>query len=173
MPELKEKLHKEINSGAVLLKGWMQSSAVIKAIRESDIFLLTSTYEGFCISLIEAMANGCCPLVTDIKSGNKELIKDQYNGFIFPIGDVQAFVNKIIELKNTPSTLMACRNKAWLKGKEYSTERMANKYLECFEQGIQSIKADPRSINKNFPLMDSCRSTWPTWIRRIKAAVLN
>src|SRR6185369_2759616 len=95
MPVVKERLSADIASKRITLYGWVDGTEVINRLRESDAFLLTSNYEGFCISLIEAMANGCCPVVTDIRSGNKQLVRDGENGFVVPVGDVDAFVDKI------------------------------------------------------------------------------
>jgi len=77
MSKLKAGLADEINDKKVHLYGWLNSNEVNKLLWESEIFILTSAYKGYCIALIEAMANGCCPVVTDIESGNKQLVTDK------------------------------------------------------------------------------------------------
>lgn len=87
--KIEEELSDEISKGTVEVLGWLNSSDLMENLRKADIFLLASNYEGFCISLIEAMANGCCPIVTDIESGNKQLVTDNKNGFIVPVGGIE------------------------------------------------------------------------------------
>lgn len=52
MSKIKENLAEEIGSGNVVLRGWLESDEVIKAMREAEVFVLVSAYEGFCLSLI-------------------------------------------------------------------------------------------------------------------------
>ena len=171
MPVLRNSLAKEIMDGKVEILGWRKTEEVINLLRQSDLFILTSAFEGFCIALIEAMANGCCPLVTDIKSGNKQLISSGQNGFIFPIGDTEKFVKKIKTLAVDKELLYTLRLAAWETGKNYSVERMTTNYHDCFVQAAAEVKTKQRSINTNFPLMETCRSKYPLWIRRIKNLV--
>ena len=169
MPVVKERLSAEIASKRIALYGWVDGNEVINRLRESDIFLLTSNYEGFCISLIEAMANGCCPVVTDIRSGNKQLVRDGENGFVVPVGDVDAFVDKIKYFAENRDKLLEFRQRAWETGRQYSLERMVESYERCFERAIEDARTNPRTPDPDFPLMESCRSKYPLWLRRLKA----
>jgi len=169
MGPVKERLAAEIATRRVALYGWVEGNKVIERLRESDVFLLTSNYEGFCISLMEAMANGCCPVVTDIRSGNKQLVRDGENGFVVPVGDVPAFVEKIICLANDRAQLLKFRQRAWETGRPYSVGRMVEAYEKCFAEAVRDARANPRTPDPDFPLMESCRSKYPLWLRRIKA----
>lgn len=44
--------------------------------RDSEIFVLSSRYEGFGLVLIEAMSQGCAPIACDFKGRQKEIIGD-------------------------------------------------------------------------------------------------
>ena len=171
MPVLKNSLVKEIKEGKVEILGWRKTQEVIELLKQSEIFLLTSAFEGFCIALIEAMANGCCPLVTDIKSGNKQLISGGQNGFIFPIGDTEKFVEKLKALAADKELLYTFRQAAWETSKNYSVERMTTNYHDCFVAAVAEVKTNPRSTDYKFPLMETCRSPYPLWIRRMKNLV--
>lgn len=169
--KLKEELSQEISQGFVQLTGWLSSKELIQHLCTSDAFILTSAYEGFCISLIEAMAHGCCPVVTDIDSGNKELVTNDKNGFIVPVGDIKEFVDKIKILSLFPEKLLEFRQNAWKTGREYSVDRMVDTYYNCFEGAKKEANRNPRYNDLNFPLMESCRSPYPLWMRRIKKLI--
>jgi glycosyltransferase involved in cell wall biosynthesis len=69
---------------------------------EQDIFVLLSEFEGCPLSLIEAMACGCVPIVTDIASGVPELIQNGRNGFIIGNRNWEEFAERIQELQKNP-----------------------------------------------------------------------
>lgn len=58
----------------------------ISYLRDSSIFVLPSIMEGQPLSLIQAMAEGKCCITTNA-DGQKDLIKDGDNGFLFEVGD--------------------------------------------------------------------------------------
>lgn len=172
MQKVRAELGSEIASGKVILHGWVDENEVLAILRRSDVFLLTSNYEGFCIALIEAMGNGCCPVVTDIRSGNKQLVKDGENGFVVPVGDIDAFVDRISLLASGRETLLRMRQAAWETGKQYGVDRMVENYVACFERSVEDARANPRKPDPSFPLMESCRSKYPLWLRRLKAKLV-
>jgi len=51
-----------------------------------DIYVLPTLQEGFPNSLLEAMAAGCAVVASDFP-GNLELVQDQQNGLVAPMGD--------------------------------------------------------------------------------------
>lgn len=169
MPKIKEDVKDELNSGKVELHGWLESDKVIEAMRASDVFVLTSAYEGFCIALVESMANGCCPVVTDIRSGNKQLIENETSGFLIDIGDTETFAEKLKFLSLNRDELFKMRRNAWETGRKFSVETMVENYLNCFEQAIDDNKKNPRPANRKFPLMETCRSAYPLWLRKLKS----
>lgn len=169
MPKIKEDVKDELNSGTVELRGWLESDKVIEAMRASDVFVLTSAYEGFCIALVESMANGCCPVVTDIRSGNKQLIENGESGFLIDIGDTETFAEKLKFLSLNRGELLKMRRNAWETGVKFSVEKMVENYLNCFQQAIDDNKENPRAANRKFPLMETCRSMYPLWLRKLKS----
>jgi len=60
----------------------------------ADIFALPSLREGQSIVTYEALAAGL-PVLASAISGPKDIIKEGYNGFLFPIGDEQTLSEKI------------------------------------------------------------------------------
>ena len=48
--------------------------------KKSEIFVLSSRYEGFGLVLIEAMSQGCAPIACDYKGRQREIIQDDSQG---------------------------------------------------------------------------------------------
>jgi glycosyltransferase involved in cell wall biosynthesis len=171
MPLVRAELAGEVAAGKVVLHGWLDGDKAIEVMRRSEVFLLASAFEGFCIALTESMANGCTPVVTDIKSGNKQLVEDGLNGFVVPVGDAAALADRINVLAADRGRLLEFRKRAWETGRQYSVDRMVDAYEDCFERAVADARANPRRPDPDFPLMPSCRSKYPLWLRRVKAKI--
>jgi hypothetical protein len=99
------------------------------------------------------------------------LVEDGVNGYIVPIGGVPEFVDRIRLLAEDRERLGRMRFAAWETGREYSIDRMVGSYVSCFERAIEDVRSNPRIPDPDFPLMESCRSKYPLWMRRLKARV--
>ncbi len=102
--------------------------------QDADIFLFPTVREGFGLVAVEAMA--CClPVVATDCSSLPELIDDGENGFLCPLGDVDAFAGKISFLADSPSLRreMGERNRARVE-KNFNLEQMVRQYTELFEE---------------------------------------
>ena len=64
-------------------------------LTQTDIYVSTSLSDGTSVSLLEAMASGVFPIVTDIPS-NREWINDGENGFLVPAGKEINLADRII-----------------------------------------------------------------------------
>lgn len=82
--------------------GLMPHYEVAQYLNAADIYVSTCYIDSTSVSLLEAMACGLPPIVTDIV-GNREWIKNGVNGFLFPPKNPKALAEKIIELiENEP-----------------------------------------------------------------------
>lgn len=63
----------------------------------ADVIVLSSKSESFGKVLVEAGACGK-PVISTATTGAKEIIQDQYNGYLVPIGDHAELSNKILHL---------------------------------------------------------------------------
>ena len=69
----------------------------------SDIYLMTSIYEGMSNTLLEAMSYSLPIVATDV-GDTKLLIKDNFNGYMSSPGDVQSLMKSLLKLCNSQIT---------------------------------------------------------------------
>ena len=72
--------------------------------RMADLYISPSHVDGSSVSLMEALACGLPCLVSDIPA-NKEWVREDENGWLFPDGDAAALANKILAAIDKRSSL--------------------------------------------------------------------
>lgn len=76
-------------------------SDIYNLLAECDYMMLFSKQEGLPITLIEATMMGV-PILCNNVGGNKEIVKNNKNGFVFEVNDWEALINKINSLPEIP-----------------------------------------------------------------------
>lgn len=102
----REKLEKEAENlkvkEFVQFLGRIPHEKMPDLLSQADIYVSTSLYDGTSVSLLEALASGAFPVVTDIPA-NREWISDGENGFLFPIKKEECLARKILEAIRDPA----------------------------------------------------------------------
>ena len=101
-------------------------------LKQHDVFLLASDYEGLPLSLLEAMGHGLVPVVSDLKSGIPEVV-DGSNGMLVPVDDVPGYARAIIHLHEQRGEYVdksrAARGRV---EKVFSVSAMTDRWLAAF-----------------------------------------
>lgn len=84
-------------SSHVSFRGWVAGKDKESAFRNASMFVLPSRYEGLPISLIEAMYAEL-PVIATAVGGIPDIIRPGTNGFLVPVGDVEALARSMLEL---------------------------------------------------------------------------
>jgi glycosyltransferase involved in cell wall biosynthesis len=94
-----------------------------------DALLAPSRFEGFCLTLTEAMAAGCVPVASRIIGVTDDIIEHGENGFLFRIGDIDAAAWALMRL-TVPERrrAMAAAARATVRAR-FTIEGMAERYL--------------------------------------------
>ena len=74
--------------------GVISGGAKVEALNSADIFLMPSRFEGLPLALLEAMAAGCVPIVSN-KGSIPSVVEDGRNGFLVDPGDITQIVGKL------------------------------------------------------------------------------
>ena len=74
--------------------GVISGAEKVRALNTADIFLMPSRYEGLSMALLEAMAAGCVPIVSN-RGSMPTVVEDGRNGFLVDPGDITQIVGKL------------------------------------------------------------------------------
>ena len=126
-------LRDKLTAKNISITGWLQREDALKVASNSDIFILTSLWEGLPISLLEAMYMKKTCIVSKV-IGNKNVIKNGCNGFVCE--DIDSFVQAVRSAVS--EDMRAYQNNAHAEIlKKYNTEVMARKYDTIYRTSVQ------------------------------------
>jgi glycosyltransferase involved in cell wall biosynthesis len=81
--------------GKMMFLGWRRDAA--QWLAASDVFALTSLWEGLPRALVEALRTGL-PSVCYATDGVVDVLREGENGFLVPAGDVDGFAERLVRL---------------------------------------------------------------------------
>lgn len=79
-----------------------RTTNIEQELRNSDLFVMTSDYEGMPNALMEAMATGIPVISSDCRTGPKTLIQDGLNGLLFKTGDLNDLIENVKKMLDNP-----------------------------------------------------------------------
>lgn len=101
-PELESLVKTKGLESKVLLPGFVTNP--FPYLREADVFVLSSTWEGFANVIPEALACGTPVVSTDCESGPREILRDGEFGELVDVGDAGTMAEAILRaLENPPN----------------------------------------------------------------------
>jgi colanic acid/amylovoran biosynthesis glycosyltransferase len=124
----------------IILHGKKNKNEVSDWMNKSDLFLLTSVYEGIPNVVLEAMAMEL-PVVTTKSGGVDEVIDHGIDGFIAPLYDIDGICNlleQFIHNKDLAQAMGKAARKKILAS--YTLERQLNVFQTAYQKIIQSAK---------------------------------
>ena len=116
----------------VRLCGRLPQSGVLEWMQAGDVFPMTSEVEGLPCALIEAMAAGLAPVVTDIPA-HSQLIEHEVHGLLTEVGSEEATARSLLRVLDDGefrARLAANARRRMIE--EFSTARVADCYEELF-----------------------------------------
>ena len=92
--------------------------------------------EGLSLSLLEGMAAGACPVVTDI-SGNRDMVQDGVNGRVVRPANASAMADALCDLLDDEPTRQRLAGAARQTASRYSWAAVADQYLALYRKLLQ------------------------------------
>lgn len=100
----------------------------------ADVFVMPSRQEALCRSLLEAMSQGICPVVSDA-GGLKEAVRPGIDGVVFPRGDAKELAQAIRRLYADRSLVQRFANSAYRRARDFfSPAKMAERVVDLYRR---------------------------------------
>lgn len=119
------------------LSGFIEIHDPVKNIKEemlsSSIYLMTSRYEGLPMVLLEAKSCGLPIVSFDCPEGPADIIKNEEDGFLVPLYDIEQLFNKVEMLAINIELRKSFSEKAKENSYEYSSEKVGEKWNNLFK----------------------------------------
>jgi glycosyltransferase involved in cell wall biosynthesis len=99
--------------------------------RNASVYVQPSVSEGWGLCVAESMSYGTPVIVTE-GAGASDMVTDGVDGFIVPIRDEQAIIDKTTYFFDNPSEVKRMGENARVKSLNYSWGKIEKKYMELF-----------------------------------------
>lgn len=127
--EMYRKLVDKLKLEHVQFEGWQSPE---RYYEKASIFLMTSSIEGWPMTVLEAQQKGCIPIVMDSFSAIHDIIESGYNGIIVNNGSINEMVDAIQHLISNPQERYLMANNAVESSDKFSTEIIGHKWLSLY-----------------------------------------
>jgi len=159
--EFKRAVASELPPGLIDIRPVVQAARVYDVLAGHHLFLSTSECEGGPRTLVEAMSCHIIPIVTNIPGYSQEIVENGVNGYQVAVGDVDAFVDRVIRLDRDRALLQrfsaACRPAVV---EAFSMERMSRE-LDEFFRGLLAAPSQRRFDRQAEDLARCLPDRWP------------
>ena len=129
--EEKIKLYKLENN--VFVHGFKDKKFVSKMLSKSSIFVMTSYAEAFGNVILEAFSYGIPCVAFDDSLGAKEIISNNWDGYLISNMDKEKMVKKILDLIKNENRRTIMGNNARKKSLKYDIDVIREKWIEILK----------------------------------------
>jgi glycosyltransferase involved in cell wall biosynthesis len=128
--ELEEQARRLGIADAVRFLG--RQNDVLAWLRQMDLFVLPSLWEGFAMVIMESMAAGIPVLATDI-AGTRDMVQTAQNGWLVPPANPAALADQIITALRDPAGRERMTANALLSLEAVKIERITAQYSQLYQ----------------------------------------
>ena len=110
-----------------------QVSNPLQYYKEAKIILLTSSFEGFPMCLLEAQRCSVIPLTFNISEGVQSIVANG-GGFLTKQGEQKAMSDKLIELMNSEKILESYSRQVRIKSNQYTLDKIGEQWIKLLKE---------------------------------------
>lgn len=133
---LYRKLVKQWHLERVIFEGRQQNPEPFYT--KAAIFVMTSAFEGWGMTLCEAMQKGCVPVVMDSFQSLHDLISNGVNGYIVRNKDLKRFSQRVNQLITQPEVRIQMAYSGIESTRRFSRQIVGKQWVKLFNEVISS-----------------------------------
>lgn len=171
-PELRRRFEHAGVMALVTMTGGLSLHDVHEQFRRADVFVFPSRFEGCGFAVLEAMAAGCAPAVSDIRGSLRVIVDEGKAGGLARVGDAGAFAEIIGNWVKNRDALKIMQNMARKRFLAcYTLDHAADRYARSFQLAVS--EKDSRAPVRSLDDYEVPRAFKPTWRTLIPSPVKN
>ena len=124
--------------GNVSLRG--NSPQISREMLRSSLFVLSSRIEGWAMVITEAMSCGLPIVSYACPCGPKDIITDEVNGFLVPVGDENMLAERICQLIEDEELRKRMGAAAFDRSRDFDLDKIIQMWMNLFEELIKEKK---------------------------------
>lgn len=113
------------------------SKDLASEMERASIFALSSRFEGFPLTLLEAMSKGMAPVAADCPTGPAEVIDDRRNGILVPAGDADQLAAGLRAMMGDVELRRRCSEAAAQTAAQYTMEAVGPRWDALLERLVE------------------------------------
>lgn len=131
------KMKQEMSLDNVHFVDFMNKDALMQYYRAADVFVLMTLGDVWGLVINEAMSNGLPVITTDRCVAGLDLVKDDENGYIIPVGNDCALTDRLTKMFADATLLEKMGYRSLEKIEPYTIENMAKIHMEAFKKKME------------------------------------
>ena len=112
--------------------GFKRKNELAEYYASADLFVLLTKYDVWGLVINESMIYSLPEISTEACGAGRELIQNDENGYIIPVGDVKQFLEKASYILQNESVQERFGKNSFKKVQEYTIENMAEVHMKIF-----------------------------------------
>lgn len=101
---------------------------------DSEIFVLSSRYEGFGMVLIEAMSQGAACIACDYKGRQREIIQDDSQGLCVESENEGTLANALSKMIEDEEYRKQVQENGWKRSHDFTPDKIGENWMRLFEE---------------------------------------
>jgi starch synthase len=117
---------------------WIESlphALILEEIGRHDVLVFPSLFEGFGLVIGEALSRGV-PVITTPHTGGPDILRDGQDGFIVPVRDAEAIVERVLALHGDRELLRTMSASALERAGQFTWQRYRDATVEAVRQAL-------------------------------------
>ena len=128
----------------VTFLGWIDESEVHALLRGAMMHIVPSLFETFGMSVLEALATGCCVIASNV-GGIPEYIRHGFNGLLFEVGNIEQLADCISKVSSNQFLRSMLAKNGLITSRKFTNKEIAANTISIYNDVWANHQSLPRN----------------------------